>query len=186
VRPRPLRAAAAAGGASAALALLAAAFFVPAFAAAQPQRALLAQVQDELRYRPEAELVVCGDPARVQRVLLFEARRAGHERCDLWAAAADHAPVLFVLDAEEHQSVGRVLRDVSDHGYLPAETLTLRGLLDPPAPQRLYLAANFDTPRPEARYRENRAYKAAVRARREEKRRREEAPGAAAAPPNEP
>jgi hypothetical protein len=79
-----------------------------------------------------------------------------------------------VLDAEEHATVGRVLRDISDHEYLPADTLTLEGLIDPPPPGRLYLAANFPTARPEARWRENREYKAAVRARREERRLREE------------
>ena len=171
-RPRAARAAAGAGGLTAALALFAAVFFVPAFTAAQPQRTIVDEVSAELRYRPDAELVVCEDPARVQRTVLFETRRAGHERCDLWAAATDDAPALFVLDAEEHQSVGRVLRAISTHEYLPADTLTLRGLLSPPAPAQLYLAANFSTERPEARFRENREYKAAVRARREERERR--------------
>ena len=171
VRPTPARAASVVGGTTAALALLAAVLFVPAFSAAQPQRALLEELKDELRYRPDAELVVCEDPARVQRAVLFEARRAGLERCDLWAAAAAEAPALFVLDAEEHQSVGRVLRGISAHPYLPAETLTLRGLLAPPPTGELYLAANFATQRPAALRREAREYKQAVRARREERRR---------------
>jgi 4-amino-4-deoxy-L-arabinose transferase-like glycosyltransferase len=185
-RPRPLRVTAAAGGAAAALAGLAGAFFVPAFAAAQPQRALLAEVQDELRYEPAAEVVVCGDPARVQRALLFEARRAGHERCDLWAAATGAEPALFLLDHDEQQSVGQVLRAISEHGYLPAETLTLRGLLWPPAPGRLHLAANFATDRPEARRRENRAYKEAVRARRDAKRKPASPAGGRTPAPSEP
>jgi 4-amino-4-deoxy-L-arabinose transferase len=154
---------------SAGVALSLGALFVPAFAAAQPQQALLEDVREELRYRPDATLVQCGDPARVQRAVLFEARRAGVERCDLWAAAAD-APALFVLDAEAQQSVGQTLRGISRHRYLPADTLTFRGLFSPARPAWLYLAANFATDSPAALRREAQAWKRAVRARREERR----------------
>lgn len=165
LRPRPLRALGVLAGVTAALAFGLAVFYVPAFARAQPQRALLDAVRDELRYRPEAGLVLCEDPARVQRAVLFEARRAGEERCDLWAAAAA-APALFLLDADEQQSVGRTLRGISAHRYLPADTLTLRGLLAPAQPDWLYLAANFATESPTALRKEAREHKQGVLARR--------------------
>jgi 4-amino-4-deoxy-L-arabinose transferase-like glycosyltransferase len=173
-RVRPLRTLGVLAGVAAALAPALGAFYVPAFAAAQPQQALLDEVRQELAYRPEASFVSCDDPARVQRAVLFEARRAGQERCDLWAAAAD-APALFVLDAEEQLSVGQTLRPISRHRYLPADTLTLRGLLSPASPAWLYLAANFPGESPRALRREAQAHKRAVRERRAEREARESA-----------
>jgi 4-amino-4-deoxy-L-arabinose transferase-like glycosyltransferase len=179
LRPRPLRALGVLAGVTAGLAFGLAAFYVPAFSRAQPQSALVAAVRDELRYRPEAGLVLCDDPARVQRAVLFEARWAGQERCDLWAAAAA-APALFLLDADEQQSIGRTLRGISAHRYLPADTLTLRGLLAPAQPDWLYLAANFATDSPTALRKEAREHKQAVLSRRAERKARE-----AAATPSE-
>jgi 4-amino-4-deoxy-L-arabinose transferase-like glycosyltransferase len=165
LRPRPLRTLGVLASVTAALAFALAAYYVPAFARAQPQHALLAALSDELRYRPEAGLVLCDDPARVQRAVLFEARRAGQERCDLWAAAAA-APALFLLDVDEQQSIGQTLRAISAHRYLPADTLTLRGLLSPAQPDWLYLAANFATDSPTALRKEAREHKQGVLARR--------------------
>jgi 4-amino-4-deoxy-L-arabinose transferase len=165
VRLRPLRALGALAAVAGGLILALGALYVPAFAAAQPQQALLAEVRQELAYRPDVSLVMCGDPARVQRAVLFEARRAGQERCDLWAAVAE-APALFVLDADAQLSVGQTLRPISRHAYLPADTLTLQGLASPARPGWLYLAANFDTESPLALRREAQAHKRAVRARR--------------------
>jgi 4-amino-4-deoxy-L-arabinose transferase-like glycosyltransferase len=180
-RPGPGRTLGVLAGVSAALVLVLGAVFVPAFAAAQPQQALLEEVRQELAYRPDASLVWCSDPARVQRAVLFEARRAGQERCDLWAAAAA-APALFILDAEAQQSVGQTLRGISQHRYLPASTLTLRGLVSPAGPGWLYLSANFASDSPLARRREAQAYKRAVRARREEREAREAAAGGSPTP----
>lgn len=173
VSVKPLRTLGVLAGVTAVLVFCLAAFFVPAFAAGQPQHALLGDVREELRYRPEAALVLCGDPARVQRVVLFEARRASQERCDLWAAATGDAPALFVLDADEQQTVGQTLRGVSAHRYLPAETLTLRGLVSSPRPAWLYLAANFAPRSPAALRKEAREYRRAVLARRAEREARE-------------
>ena len=181
-KPHPLRTLGVLAGVAAALAFSLGTFFVPAFARAQPQGALLDAVRDELRYEPEAALVLCEDPARVQRAVLFEARRAGQERCDLWAAAAA-APALFLLDADEQQSVGRTLRGISAHRYLPADTLTLRGLLAPAPPGWLYLAANYPAESPTALRKEARDYKRAVLARRAERRAKEEAEAEAPPPP---
>lgn len=164
-RVQPLRTLAVLSAVTAAVELCLASVFLPAFAAAQPQQALVADVRHELLYRPEAGLVLCDDPARVQRAVLFEARRAGQERCDLWAAATSGAPALFLLDEEEQQSVGGTLRGISAHRYLPADTLTLRGLVAPAKPAWLYLAANFSTESPVALRKEAREHKAAVRAR---------------------
>ncbi|HVR69721.1 MAG TPA: glycosyltransferase family 39 protein, partial [Vicinamibacteria bacterium] len=172
-RWRPVRTLGVLAGVTAALIFGLATFFVPAFAAGQPQQALLGEVREELRYRPEAALVLCGDPARVQRAVLFEARRGSQERCDLWAAATDDAPALFLLDADEQQSVGRTLRGISAHRYLPADTLTLRGLLAPPRPAWLYLGANFATESPVALRKEGREYRKAVLARRAARQARE-------------
>ena len=75
--------------------------FLPAFRAAQPNRALAEDVRRERSYRPDARVVACDDPARVERDVLFEARVTVERRCDLWNVAPSKEPFLFLLRPEE-------------------------------------------------------------------------------------
>ena len=100
--------------------------------------------------------MVCEDPTRVQRDLLFHARIAVTERCDLWNPAASQLPFLLLLSGREYASLDaglRRLRLVSQYEYLPARVLTLKGLLSLSQPEPLFLAANFHTLDPVGRER---------------------------------
>jgi hypothetical protein len=165
-RARPLESLAVVAGAAAGFYLAIAAAFLPAFASGQPYAPLLEDVRRELAYEPRAAVVVCGDPGRVQRALLFEARLRVEERCDLWAAASAAAPRLFLLHGEERKSVGVVLRPISIHRFLPADTLTLRGLFSRPQPEVVKLSANFATGDPVAVRKAVRAHQQRERLRR--------------------
>jgi 4-amino-4-deoxy-L-arabinose transferase-like glycosyltransferase len=150
--PGPWRVVAGLGGATAAVGLVLAGFFLPAFRASQPNRALAADVARELRYRPEARIVACADPSRVERDLLFETRAVVERRCDLWNVAPARAPFLFLLSPEERASLGALptLREVSRYRYLSAATLTVSGFLSPPEAGLVVLAANYPTDDPVA------------------------------------
>jgi hypothetical protein len=126
--------------------------FLPAFRAAQPNEAILADVLRERRYRPDAGMALCHDAPRVQRDILFHARLAVEERCDVWAPASSSAPFLLLLQPEERRSLAAVpgFRVVSEHDALSGRDLTLRGLLRGPRPEGVVLAANFDTDDPVA------------------------------------
>ncbi|HET9316878.1 MAG TPA: glycosyltransferase family 39 protein [Vicinamibacteria bacterium] len=138
---------------------------VPAFHAAQPLRQVVEDVKREQRYRSDASVVACADPLRVQRDLLFHARTVMEERCDLWALASSSHPFLLLLDAEQRRSLlaGEGVREVARYRYLPATALTLAGLLDPPAPSEMTLAANFPTDDPVAETKRKRERKRALR-----------------------
>jgi hypothetical protein len=130
--------------------------FLPAFRDAQPNAEILADVARERQYRPDAGVVVCEDPTRVQRDLLFHVRLAVAERCDLWNPAASQRPFLLLLSSDEYASLDAALkrlRLVSRYEYLPARVLSLKGLLRLSQPEPLYLAANFHTKDPLARER---------------------------------
>ena len=126
--------------------------FLPAFRGAQPNRALAEDVRRERGYRPEARVVACDDPARVERDVLFEARVAVERRCDLWNVAPTKEPFLFLLRPEERSSLERIpgFREVAHYRYLPAATLTLSGFLEPREPRLVVLGANFATGDPVA------------------------------------
>jgi 4-amino-4-deoxy-L-arabinose transferase-like glycosyltransferase len=164
-RPRPPAVLATLAGASATVFLAASAVLLPAFAAAQPHRALLADVQRERFYRPDAAVVVCEDEARVQREVLFHARVAVQEQCDLWAPASSPHPFLLLLRAPERQALSAVegLREVGTYRYLPSSVLTLRGLLAGVRPAELTLVANYATTDPVAETRRKRERKRALR-----------------------
>jgi hypothetical protein len=109
--------------------------------------------QDVLRerhYRPDAAVVMCSDPARVQRDLLFAARIVVAERCDLWALASSPQPFLFLLGPDETHSLLPQLRPVAGYRALPATALTLSGVLAGVQPQAVALVANFETDDPVA------------------------------------
>jgi len=156
VHLRPLRVVAALAGSTAAVFLVLVLLFLPAFRTAQPNAEILADVARERQYRPDLQVVVCEDPTRVQRDLLFHARIAVMERCDLWNPAASQLPFLLLLSGGEHASLDaalRRLRLVSRYEYLPARVLTLKGLLGVAQPEPLFLAANFHTLDPVGRER---------------------------------
>jgi 4-amino-4-deoxy-L-arabinose transferase-like glycosyltransferase len=165
LRPTPTRTVLTLAGVCGTAFLLAVAVFLPAFHAAQPQRAVLADVQRERHYRPDASLAYCSDRARLQRDVLFHARLAGQNRCDLLAPAASHLPFLLLLEPRELPSLAAVptLREIERYRYVPATALTLRGLLEGPTPEMVVLAANFATDDPRAEIKRKQARKRALR-----------------------
>ena len=165
LRPRPAVVAATLGAVSAAVFLAAAVVLMPAFAAAQPHDAVVSDVQRERAYRPDAEVVICQDEARVQRDVLFHARVPVREQCDLWAAATARHPFLLLLRPTERLALRAVegLREVATYRYVPATALTLRGLSAGLSPQELSLMANFTTADPVAETKRKRDRKRALR-----------------------
>jgi 4-amino-4-deoxy-L-arabinose transferase-like glycosyltransferase len=151
-RPTPGRLGAVLGGGAAAVFLVLGAFHLPAFRAAQPNLALTADVLRERGFRPDVQVALCDDPARVQRDVLFAARLAALERCDLWSLAASSQPFLLVLSEAEFESLARApnVRPIAGYRALPATALTLGGLVAGVAPETIVLAANFETDDPVA------------------------------------
>lgn len=125
---------------------------LPAFRRAQPTAAAVTDIGRELRYRPDARIVYCEDPARLQRDVLFDVRVPMIERCDLLTAAASGRPMLFLLSPEERAFLSRVepMRDVAEYTFLPATTATLDGLAAGVTPRRVVIAANYLTQDPVA------------------------------------
>ena len=138
---------------------------LPAFHAAQPFEALVEDVRREQRYRPDATVVACSDPARAQRDLLFHARTVVEERCDLWALLSSSRPFLLILYPEEGRSLlaAEGVREIGRYRYMPAAALTLAGVLDRPAPAEMALCANFATDDPVAETKAKRDRKRALR-----------------------
>lgn len=129
--PTPRHALAAVAAAAAGLWFGFGAVFVPAFRAAQPHEAVVAEVLRVRRHQPEAAVVFCQDDARLQRDLLFHARVAAQQRCDLGAAASSLQPLLLLVQPHERPALAALpaLREVGEYRYLPASALTLRGFL---------------------------------------------------------
>jgi 4-amino-4-deoxy-L-arabinose transferase-like glycosyltransferase len=128
---------------SAAVALVWVSVVTPGFLAGQPNRRIVKDVQRLLRKRPAAQVVLCQDPTRVQRDILFEARTVVEERCDLWAALSRRQPVLALAAADEWKGLRRWrrLRVRARYGYLPANVLAL-GRLESARPGQLFLVSN--------------------------------------------
>jgi len=179
LRPTPARVLAALSAATATVFLLLVTLFLPAFSAGQPNRAIAADVARERLYVPRAQLAFCEDPARVRRDVLFAARHAGVEQCDLWSLAASHEPYLFLVSPAQAASF-RVLakyRHVGSYRYLPARTLTLDGLLDGASTGEVQLVANYATPDPVAERKRRKEYRRRIQQElREEARRRAPTP----------
>ena len=150
-RASPRRVLVTLAAASATVFLAAVSFAVPAFVSAQPNAAIVADVARERTYRPDVQVALCSDPARVQRDLLFHARIAVLVRCDLWSPASSEHPFLLVLQRNERDSLRslRGFRMVSGHDFLPAAMINLEKLLSPPDPEPLFLAANYPSRDPE-------------------------------------
>jgi hypothetical protein len=92
----------------------------------------------------------CSDPTRVGRDLLFHARLAVLERCDLWNPASSERPFLLLLQKNERDSLRslRQFRMVSGHDYLESAAVNLERLLSPLEPKVLFLAANYPSTDP--------------------------------------
>jgi 4-amino-4-deoxy-L-arabinose transferase-like glycosyltransferase len=137
---------------------------VPAFHRAQPQAAIVEDVARELRFRDDATVVACGDPARVQRDLLFEVRVVLQERCDLWALASSRRPFLLLLGPSERRSLlgEEGVREIDRYPFLPATALSLEGVVTREQPSEMTLAANFGTDDPVAETKRKRERKRAL------------------------
>jgi hypothetical protein len=147
------------------LSLLVTALVVPALSRAQPNAAIVADVLRERSFRKDAQVVYCDDPTRVARDLLFEARVASVERCDLWAPAASPFPFLLLVREDQRETMRGATRFVGEYSYVPASVSTLRTLLSEVRPETLVLLANYTTDDPEADVRARRDRKRRVRAR---------------------
>ncbi len=151
LRPRPALTLGLLAGAVAALFVALTTVYLPAFRAGQPNAEIVADVLREKAYQPELRLALCEDPVRVQRDVLFEARIAVDERCDLYAPIASRLPFLLLLDEDEAPvGLGTGQRHVRTYAYLPATAFGLRGLVEGLRPRRAALFANFETGDPVA------------------------------------
>jgi len=151
-RPSPSRTAAVlAAGTATPLALLAAAF-LPAFSSAQPNAAVVADVRRERTWRPDAELAACGDPSRVARDLLFEARLTAQDRCDVWAPASSRLPFLLLVGPEQRRSLDLVpgIREIAVYHCVPAGAMSLGQILGGLETEPIILLANYHTDDPVA------------------------------------
>jgi 4-amino-4-deoxy-L-arabinose transferase-like glycosyltransferase len=140
-----------AGGTAATVAVLAAAF-LPAFRAAQPNAAVVTDVQRERAWRPDVALAACGDPARVARDLLFHARLTTQERCDVWNPASSRLPFLLLVGPGQRRSLESVpgIREVAVYRGLPAAAMTLGRILGGLETEPIVLLANYHTDDPAA------------------------------------
>jgi hypothetical protein len=161
LRPTPGHVLGALAGTVAAVSFVLVFFFLPAFWKGQPNRVIAADVRREQLWRPDATVALCRDPSRAERDILFHARVAVVQRCDLWSLATSRSPFLLLIRPEERRSFRAVpgFRVVGRYRFLPARALTLGGLREAPAPGEIVLAANYPTADPEAQRKERRLYK---------------------------
>ena len=151
--------------ASAASSLAVTGLFVPALRRAQPNTAIVADVVRERSFRPDLRLVYCEDPTRVERDLLFEARLASLQRCDLWAPAASRFPFLLLVPERQRETLGVATRFVGEYRYVPASVSSLPTLFAGVRDESLVLLANYSTRDPEADLRMRKDRKRRVRER---------------------
>jgi hypothetical protein len=164
IRPTAARTAAAVASLVAGAWLVLVAFFLPAFVAAQPNRALARDVARERQYRPDLRMAFCSDPTRVRRDVLLHARLAAVAECDLWSLAGSREPFLLLATPSQDASfrVDPRYREVGRYPYVPARALTLEGLFSLREPGEIVLGANFATTDPEAERKRKREYRKAV------------------------
>jgi hypothetical protein len=169
-RPTPRRAAAALGVPVVLAWLLLVAGFLPAFADAQPNRRIADDVARERSYRRDAQVAICGDPSRARRDVLFHARAAAVETCDVWSLAASPMPFLLLVTPAQAASLGTLpeWRTIERYPCLPARALTLDGLFSSPQPCEIVLGANFSTDDPVADRKKRREYRKAIQKERRE------------------
>ncbi len=151
-RPTPIRVLAGLAAGVALVFALATTLLLPPFRAAQPNREVVADIERERRLRPDVRVVVCEDPARLARDILFDLRLPVEERCDLWSPASSRLPYLLLLPNERRGDLMEIpaMRFAGSYDYVPATALTLRGLLAPQGPASFGMIANFPTRDPES------------------------------------
>jgi hypothetical protein len=165
LRPSPARVAAVLAGGTAVTFVLLAAAFLPAFRAAQPNAEVVADVQRERRWRPDAVLAVCDDPARTSRDLLFEARVVVQERCDVWNPASSRLPFMLMVGGDQAEALEAVpgIREVARYRCVPAAAMTLGQILSGLEVESFVLLANYRTADPVAEIKRRRDRKHALR-----------------------
>ena len=119
----------------------------------------------ERAWRPDAELAVCGDPARSARDVLFQTRVVAQERCDVWNPAASHRPFLLLVRPEQQRSLDAVpgLREVAAYRCVPAAALNLGQILAGLEVEPFVLLANYPTDDPVAETKRKQDRKRALR-----------------------
>jgi 4-amino-4-deoxy-L-arabinose transferase-like glycosyltransferase len=160
-RPTPRRVQLAFAGVVACAWLVLVVRFLPAFAASQPNRAMVEDVARELRYRPDLQMAFCSDPTHVRRDVLLQVRIAAISECDLWSLAGSREPFLLLATPAQNASfqVDPRYRHVATYRYLPAEALTLSGLASSLRPGEIMLVANYATTDPVAEVKRKREYR---------------------------
>jgi 4-amino-4-deoxy-L-arabinose transferase-like glycosyltransferase len=138
--------------------------FLPAFTAAQPNRAIVADVARERHYRADLRMGFCSDPTRVRRDVLLHVRLAAISECDLWSLAGSREPFLLLATPAQDASfrANPRYREIARYRYVPARALTLAGLLSLGEPGEIVLGANFTTEDPVAERKRKRAYRKAI------------------------
>jgi 4-amino-4-deoxy-L-arabinose transferase-like glycosyltransferase len=164
-RPTPVRVGAVFAGGTAAMLALLAGVFLPAFRDAQPNAAVVSDVRRERHWRPDATLAACGDPARVARDLLFDARLVAQERCDVWDPASSRLPFLLLVGPEQRRSLEAVpgIREVAVYRCVPAAAMTLGRILSGLDVEPMVLLANYPTDDPVAETKRRQDRKRALR-----------------------
>jgi 4-amino-4-deoxy-L-arabinose transferase-like glycosyltransferase len=139
-------------------------FYLPAFASAQPNRAIVADVARERQYRPDLRMAFCSDPTRVRRDVLLHVRLAARSECDLWSLAGSREPFLLLATPAQDASfrVDPRYREIARYRYVPASALTLGGLFSLREPGEIVLGANFATSDPVAERKRKREYRKAI------------------------
>jgi 4-amino-4-deoxy-L-arabinose transferase-like glycosyltransferase len=170
LRSTPARVAAVLASLVAAAWLVLVVFFLPAFAAAQPNRQIAADVARERQYRPDLRMAFCSDPTRVRRDVLLYVRLAAFAECDLWSLAGSREPFLLLATPAQDASfrADPRYREVARYRFLPASALTLDGLVSIREAGEIVLGANFPTADPEAERKRKRDYRKAIQRERAE------------------
>jgi 4-amino-4-deoxy-L-arabinose transferase-like glycosyltransferase len=160
-RPSPGRVTSALAGVVAAAWLAVVTLFLPAFVTSQPNREIVKDVARERLYRPDLRMAFCSDPTRVRRDVLLEVRLAAVAECDLWSRAGSREPFLLLATPAQDASfrVDPRYRQIATYRYLPANALTLEGLVSLRAPGEIVLGANFPTRDPVAAVKKKREYR---------------------------
>jgi 4-amino-4-deoxy-L-arabinose transferase-like glycosyltransferase len=163
LRPTAARASAALASLVAAAWLVLVVFFLPAFVAAQPNRAIVTDVARERQFRPDLRMAFCSDPTRVRRDVLLDVRLAALSECDLWSLAGSREPFLLLATPAQDASfrADPRYREIARYRYLPANALTLGGLVSIREAGEIVLGANFATTDPEAERKRKREYRRA-------------------------
>jgi len=165
VWPRPSLLPGSLAAASALVFFLFSTLFLPAVRRAQPNEAIVSDILRERSFEPGVRVAYCEDPTRVSRDLLFTARLAAIERCDLWSPASSRYPFLILVADGQQETLRTATRFVGRYDYLPATITTPNRLAQGLSPASVVLLANYSTEEPEALQRVRRERKHRVQER---------------------